>query len=799
MDAAALGFGLGDDAAPTEHVLMQLCAFAAGVEIAEGIPAPFPLVAHNPAAQPPRPPLRAPRQASRHIATQTFTTCLLSDEPLSLTSPSPPDQGATPAHAPAMNNQHTAAAPGASGPVPQHDGGNTRSCEGEHDHMFCDERLDDAGHGYQGVSHAQQHDAKGSCIDEEMAEAPAEHSAHPHSAAEHSAHPHSAAEHSAHPRSAAEHTAHPHSGAEHSAHPRSAAEHSAHPHSVAEQPAQSQVSNRDLHNQSCEDSSACQQTQDIRAQALMHHDDVQEPQGAPAAYPHNVEYHQVPQLLLEQQQASQPQLQQQQQRGSFERLPHSETCVASLSLPQQQQVPAGAVQHDQVVKQMHAPVGSPASGSHPPPSQQSGNPPNSNNAQAGNQEAGPSISTAAAAKASAAPAAARALVAHPAQSPQRLHALPLLDPALLAQLSRHAHPLDTAAAAHHASTEDEPRSQADPAAPVVPVRADINEQPAGVIAAAQSTLSHECPQSSHCLQSPQQQMQSEMPRLSAHDEAQQAQAGTHPNTSTHACPGNTDKTYACWHAEEGFEQDQLSQPSSSSESDEDFQPSEYEQDELSQPSSSSDDDMDEDEDDDAFEVDELSQPESSSEDDEQSPLRAESSLRVRSTAQTQPSIMIIKSKREDEVRKYTRKSSRPQLLTTAASGRSGVKRSRQGHLSADHKARLGFPKPAQPAKAVPVPKGCLIGSRLPSNGQTLPVDQSQRGLKRTVPDAAAQQGGQKRMRTTASPSDAHKASAGDAQTPNEEGDLQALAAQQVSHELYYREWQTHGYTIKLTA
>ena len=772
MDAAAANFGLGDDATPTEHVLTQLCAFAGctpAVEIAEGIPAPFPLVAHNPAAQPPRPPLRAPRQASRHTATQTFTSCLLSDEPLSQTSPSPPDQGATPSRTPAMISQHTAAAPGASGPVPQHDGGNTRSCEGEHDHMFCDERLDDAGHGYQGVSHAQQHDANGSCIDEEMAEALAEHSAHPHSAVEHLAHPRSAAEHLAHPRSA------------------------------AEQPAQSQVSNRDVHNQSCEDSSACQQAQGIRAQALMHHDDDQEPQGAPAAYPHHAERHQVPQLLLEQQQASQPQLQQQQQRGSYERLPHFETCVASLRSPQQ--VFAGTVQHAQVVQQMHAPIGSPASGRDPPSSQQSGDPFNSNAAQAGNQEAGSSISTAAAARASAAPAAARALVAHPAQSPQRLHALPLLDPALLAQLSRHAHlpGPDTAAAAHPASTEDEPRSHVHPAAPVAPARAEINEQHAGVTAAAQSTLSHECPQSSHCLQSPQQQMQSEMPRLSAHDEAQQAQAGIHPNTSTHACPGNTDKTYACWHAEEGFEQDQLSQPSSSSESDEDFQPSEYEQDELSQPSSSSDDDMDEDEDDDAFEVDELSQPESSSEDDEQSPLRAESSLRVRSTAQAQPPIMIIKSKREDVVRKYTRKLSRPQLLTTAASGRSGVKRSRQGHLSADHKARLGFPKPAQPAKAVPVPKGCLIGSRLLSNGQTLPVDHSQRGLKRTVPDAAAQQGGQKRMRTTASPSDAHEASAGDAQTSNEEGDLQALAAQQVSHELYYREWQTHGYTIKLTA
>jgi len=59
-------------------------------------------------------------------------------------------------------------------------------------------------------------------------------------------------------------------------------------------------------------------------------------------------------------------------------------------------------------------------------------------------------------------------------------------------------------------------------------------------------------------------------------------------------------------AEEDYEQDVMSQPDSSE--DEDFSPSEFEQDEMSQPDSSSSEE-------DAFERDEMSQPESSSEDE----------------------------------------------------------------------------------------------------------------------------------------------------------------------------------------
>ena len=58
--------------------------------------------------------------------------------------------------------------------------------------------------------------------------------------------------------------------------------------------------------------------------------------------------------------------------------------------------------------------------------------------------------------------------------------------------------------------------------------------------------------------------------------------------------------------EEDYEQDVMSQPDSSE--DEDFSPSEFEQDEMSQPDSSSSEE-------DAFEMDEMSQPESSSEDE----------------------------------------------------------------------------------------------------------------------------------------------------------------------------------------
>ena len=658
-----------------------------------------------------------------------------------------------------MISQHTAGAPGASGLVPQHHCGNDQGGEASHAGMYCDECLDHADHDYHGVSYAQQHAASRRLTDQQMVGPPAEHSACPDSDFGCFTRPHSVAEHPALP------------------------------HSTAEQAAQLQVS--DLHNHSREDfqnrqaSRPCQQPQDARARRPMHHN-VCEPQAASTAYPHHAEHYQVPQLVPEQQQPSQP---------------HAATCAADLRLPQQQQEPAGPIQHhDHGAEQMHAPVGSPASGSHLSVSQQSGKPPNSDAAQAGKQGPGSPATTA---------AAARASVAQAVQSPQRLHALPELDPALLAHRLRHAHSQgpntgsqgpntgsqgpNTAAGTHQSSTKDKLIS--DPAVAVV------NEQPAAATAAAQSTLSHDCAQSPYCPQSPQQQMQPETSPPSAHDGSQQDRVRSSPNASSLACLGNTDKTDACWHAEEDFEQDQLSQPSSS-ESDEDFQPSEYEQDELSQPSSSSGDELDEDEDDDAFEVDEMSQPESSSEDDEHSPLRAESSLKkVCSTARALPANMAIKSRQEDVVRQYVNESSRPQLSVTAASGRSGVKRSRQDPLSADHKARLGFPKPAQPAKAVPVQKGYLIGSSLPLNSQTMPTDQSQRGLKRTVPNAAEQQGGQKRRRTTASASDAHEArlSAEVAERPDEEQGWRAPAAQQVSQCDDCREWQTCGYTIELAA
>ena len=671
-----------------------------------------------------------------------------------------------------MLSQQTAGASGASGPAPQHNGGSDQGYEdsqGKHAGMYCDEHLDHAGHDYRDVPQPQQHAAGGAAADAEMVEAPAEHSARPHSAAEHPAHPHSATEHPAHPHSAAGNQAHP--------------------YSAADQPTQSQIC--DLRDQSGEGfqdfqaSTACQQAQDARAEPPMHRAHVHNPQGAPPAYPHQAEPRHVPQLVQERLQPSQPQP----QCWSYVCLSHAETSAANPQAPQQQQMPTvHGVQHDQVAEQVHTPVRSPASGSHLSPSQQRSVRPNSDAVQAEGLEPGPSPSTTAA-----------------VQSPQRLYAVSLLDPALLAQLSRHAHSQgpDTAADSHHPCTGHEPRSQ--PATTLASARAVVGEQLTHAIAAAQSTLSQDCHQS------PQQQIQSGLPPLSAHDRSKQDQVRTSPNasihaspnTSTHASPGNTHRTDARrlssvqQLAQEQFEQDQLSQPSSS-ESDEDFQPSEYEQDEMSQPSSSSgDEEVDEDEDDDAFEVDELSQPESSSEDDEQSRVRAESGVRVRSSGQARSPNTIVKSRREDVVCKHVRKSSQPQSPTTAASGRSGVKRSRQESLSADHKARLGFPKPVQPAKAVPVPKGYTKGSSLPFNSQSLPIDQLQQGLKRTVQDAAAQQGGRKRMRPAAFASDAHEALGREAQRL-EEGCLQGSAAQQVSHKRCC-EWQKRGCTIKLAA
>ena len=67
-----------------------------------------------------------------------------------------------------------------------------------------------------------------------------------------------------------------------------------------------------------------------------------------------------------------------------------------------------------------------------------------------------------------------------------------------------------------------------------------------------------------------------------------------------------DEPSSAQRSDEEYEQDEMSQPESSD--DEDFKPSEFEQDEMSQPDSSSSEE-------DAFEQDEMSQPESSSEDE----------------------------------------------------------------------------------------------------------------------------------------------------------------------------------------
>ena len=93
-------------------------------------------------------------------------------------------------------------------------------------------------------------------------------------------------------------------------------------------------------------------------------------------------------------------------------------------------------------------------------------------------------------------------------------------------------------------------------------------------------------------------------------------------------------------AEEDYEQDVMSQPDSSD--DEDFSPSEYEQDEMSQPESSSSEE-------DAFEVDEMSQPESSSEDEparERAPASRPSSAAQRAESKSKSSRLRPVSERQ---------------------------------------------------------------------------------------------------------------------------------------------------------
>lgn len=718
-------------------LLTDCCCLSAGVEVAEGIPAPFPLVAHNPAAHPPRAPPRAPRQASRNTATQAFTTCLLSDKPLSPPLASPLDPGAI--RSPVVNSQHTAAAAaGASGPVHnQQDGKPDEGYEhvqGEHGHMHCNEQLDHGGHYENQVTqeqHQQQHQqyALGSAsVEAEMVGAPAEHSARSYSPDERFTHPQAAAGH----------------------------------------PAQSQVS--DLPSQSCEDVQkqqalpACQQAEDPES---MHHDAVPELLGAPAALPNHAGHNHVPQVASEQHQ----QPQQRQQCGSFTHTPHTGASAANLQSQQQQQMPVAQVQHDQVTERMHAPARSPSPSSHRSAPQQGGVPPNSDTPQAHTQAQTQAGVQAAGSTRSPTTAAAAVLAA---RSPQRLHPLPLLDPALLAQLSHHAHPQspDAAAPTHHHSMNDMERSR--PVTPTASAGAVVGQQPASAIdAAAQFTPRSDCPDK------PQ---QPEAPPLSACSGPQRGEIRISPDAAPPASPGSTHKLDAPRPGsaqqldEEQFEQDQLSQPSSS-ESDEDFQPSEYEQDELSQPSSSSDDEEEGDEDEDTFELDELSQPESSS--DEQSPLRAESGCRVQSPSQAQPPRMVKSVCQDLPVSRD--QSSRPLSAAATASGRSSAKLSRQGPLSADHKARLGFPKPAQATKAVPVQKSYLTGNSLPFNRQTLPIDQPRQGVKRPVQEVAAPQGGLKRRHTMKSVNDVHKVCAREARRLDEEYDLPAPAAQQVSH------------------
>ena len=180
------------------------------------------------------------------------------------------------------------------------------------------------------------------------------------------------------------------------------------------------------------------------------------------------------------------------------------------------------------------------------------------------------------------------------------------------------------------------------------------------------------------------------------------------------------------HADETYEQDVLSQPSSS-DSDEDFAPSEFEQDEMSQPESSSEED--------AFEVDEMSQPESSSED--------EPELHREPVSTGDRLAAAVASRRAASAT-----SGRP---AAATSGRSAGRSLRLSFAFAQL-ARLGFPRAAQavlneaggPSKS-PSPAKAAV------RGHGLPAGQNKAGSKRALsPHEAleARQADAKRARTS---------------------------------------------------
>lgn len=716
------------------------------MEVAEGIPAPFPLVAHDPAGQPPRPPPRAPRQASR-AATQAFTTCLLRDPPPPPTKAQDHGSGAMAQdHGTQAQHPATGGAPAASDPMPeQPDGENDEGNADMHTaqaRLHCDGQHEHVGSVHHHSTHAQPHAIRSSPIGEGAPEGSAEDLSHPQAAAGHLTHPGSA-------------VGDP---------------------SCLHAPTACQLAQAvDLHNQPCEDfqagqaSPGCQQQGYAMAGPLEHPGDMgQSGEGAPPTFSQHAELEcHVP--------GPEQQQQQQQVCHSHQYLPHAKSDIVTLQQQQHwHQMHMGGSQHDQTLEQA------------------------TNKSLAGGSPHPASCHIAVLSSSDAVqPAPSTTALTAPPNDPPRS----LVDPPSPLHLSQSqlpppqphpsARPLppdrpdhaleqaqgrsDTAGDARDESTADVASSHA--AAPAASVGIASNEQRASATAAAQPAVTSDCLQAA---QQPQQQRQPDVASpLSkvAHAVPHQDQAGSPPAESLHNSPGHPDKVDTCQPAsvpqpaEEQFEQDELSQ-ASSSESDEDFQPSEYEQDELSQASSSSDEE-DEGADDEAFEVDELSQPESSSE-DQPSPPRSESALRVQSPRQAR-SPQGIKSPHKG-LPAYQEQMANPHSIAAAASGRSGVKRSREGSLSDDHKARLGFPKPPHSSKdALPGPQGRLKPSRLPFSSQDEPLTQLGQVRKCPAEGVAARQAGQKRART-ASP----KVGAMKAHRPDEEHVVQAQAAQQVS-------------------
>ena len=710
------------------YEVIQECCYAgarAEVDVAEGVPAPFPLVAHQPSAQPSsRPARRAPRQASR-TALQAFTTCLLSDQS--------PDKDTTPADEPAIPEQQ---------PADTH-----TALAFMDEQLHYDQRLEPELTEHAEVQHANQ----------------AAHAADTHTAAactnEH-------ADHAIQPfEPEPEHTVPAavqcdgqpeHAGSKdypvmHAKHAGANAadvsemtpasfEEQAHSQSAAADSAQCDFHAFGEHDQLPESFQHLQPTQpagDVTAVA------------EPATHPDVTELHESAMPLFQrgaEQRALHANMSQQQllQPSSIPCDPGSHDAISQL---QQHLTPGSLPSPPQTLQQEHADQMPQASGSQLPASQETG----AADLPTADTSVQPVQGSAPRTTESAADAGQPSHCSEPLTLAQHFLVEGQLSQDGAASMAKGTEP-DTAAVPDQPA-HNEPCKHALPQAACA--HAAMTEQPADAAAAARTVFDSATATVQSGTDLLQQTIQHvprppervELPQSHCDDVVSQPQHGTADTIQTGSLHvdqlGGPQLESDQQPAEEQFEQDELSQPSSS-ESDEDFEPSEYEQDELSQPSSSSEEDDDEEEGTEAFEMDQMSQPESSSEDEvpsvtHKSASRTQSLSQARSGHMVQSaSLSASQSLPDSRLPLNTKTQARVRVesfqrpsAASAASGRTGLKCTRNFTVRDDHPSRPGFPKPAAPLSDIPVAKGFLKGSHLPFKSQNLPSRQLQQKLKRS--------------------------------------------------------------------